>query len=782
MPDRSRFSLRSMSLDLEQALLRVLVTAVVVLYLMVFGDAVDRTWLVLAFAYLSVAVGIVVMVIREPRTSAARRIVGMVFDMGGATYILVAFGEVGAPAVFVYFWVTIGNGFRWGIQYLFVAMGLSILGMSVALLLSEYWQANPYLYVGITLSLLIVPLFVSRLLKRLNEAIEREQVANQYKSQFLANMSHELRTPLHGVIGSTDLLLASNLTATQAEHVQTINTSADTLLSIVDDVLDISKIEAGRYELQSEQFDLPALIKNTIQVVSHQARHKGLSISLLPDPEVPTRIEADPGAIRQVLLNLLSNAVKFTSVGGIRILVNRSSLSDNGNATGLRVEVADTGIGIPADTQQEIFKLFTQGDGSITRRFGGAGLGMAISKQLVEMMGGEIGVRSEPGKGSTFWFVVPVAATDAPATLSNTWNKPRIAVAASARDGAIDKVLTALSGVSDADIVNLSVGDLVSISPDYDAIVAIDTPNPHLRSTLCTKLGNEARSGPGVVWVGDSPPADLFPNVMCVVKSAFDNNTFLKALLWTAKTKSGTVPSLSNHPRCRKILVADDQKSNRTILANILSHGGYQVRTAEDGKEALRALRDEVFDAAVIDYHMPGNSGTSIVRQYQDIEPDSKTRFMILTADATLKARQECENAGVLYLTKPIRGTTLLQEVARLLEVDQPAGLDAERVTELISYYPSRTAVGETFEDFWEDAGRRVTAMRGALSAPERAALRDHAHALKGSSEFIGARRLAHLCATIERQHQTAGEGEVDSLRNELERVRLEFRTLLNNS
>ena len=270
-----------------------------------------------------------------------------------------------------------------------------------------YWRDKIPLGIGLQVGLVVLPLYVSALLTKLTIEGKRAEEANRAKSRFLANMSHEMRTPLNGIIGMLDLLKETPLSTEQEELTKTIDDSAHTLLFLMQDVLDLSKIEAGKVSVEVSDFDLYETLQHTVAIVEPQAKFKGLATFLRVPSNVPFLLRGDPLLLRQVLLNLLGNAIKFTERGevGVRVALE----SETPRVATMRFEVADTGIGISAEVQQRIFDRFTQADESITRRFGGTGLGTTISKEIVEMMGGTIGVRSFPGRGSTFWFAVEMA-------------------------------------------------------------------------------------------------------------------------------------------------------------------------------------------------------------------------------------------------------------------------------------------------------------------------------------------------------------------------------------
>src|SRR5215831_2270552 len=398
--------------ELEQAWLRVLIGGAVMVYLAlnVFIYPVtqpqDYEVLAVSVAFFIFGVAVVARVLVKPESSSARRFLAMIVDNAVTSYCLFRMGERGAVVLFVYLFITFGNGMRYGPSYLRACRLMALAGFAVVLGFSPFWSQHLWIGTGILIAILILPSYVEMLTEWLREARQRADEANKAKGRFLAVVSHEMRTPLNGVIAMSDVLRETDLNESQREIVNTLGTSAHLLLAQIEDVLDMAKIEAGRVQIEKQPFDLGKLLTNTVKVVLPQARYKDLAVNTEISPQAMRWFSGDGHHLRQVLLNLLSNAIKFTEHGEVALRV--SVLTESVREVRVRFEVKDTGIGIPQAKQARIFEPFTQADDSVTRIYGGTGLGTTIARQLVTLMDGQIGLISTVGVGSTFWFEVPL--------------------------------------------------------------------------------------------------------------------------------------------------------------------------------------------------------------------------------------------------------------------------------------------------------------------------------------------------------------------------------------
>lgn len=633
----------------------------------------------------------------RPGVSILRRLAGIVLDLGILSGGLLTGGVYVAALYPLYLWVIFGNGFRFGIAYLGVAAGLSILAFGTIIHVSPYWQANYPLALGLLAGLVVLPGYAAMLIRKLSLARDQAEQASQAKSLFLASVSHELRTPVTAIIGMNDLLRRTPLQPDQREMTGTIQTSARSLISLIDDLLNLSRLDAGRIAFEQVVFDPVAVLRDAARLVTAQALEKDLRLGFHVTPRSTGLLRGDRRRLGEVLLNLAGNAVKFTRQGGVVLALD---MQEQAEGILLRLEVSDTGIGIAPEAQERIFESFTQAHERIANDFGGTGLGLSISRRLVRAQGGDIGVRSRLGRGSTLWLILPMEPAAA-GELAPPAPWPAVVLVRDAR------LLPALERAAGPAGLHLALARDRDEARRLLAAPALAGEGPRMLILLGEESATTARvqEEPGPPILPDLPPEaarlpvllirpDTLPGlpepsrrfgalaILSAQRLEAELPPVLRAAhtLWRAESEEESgLPA--RRTAGRHILVVDDNRVNQKVLSRMLETGGHLVTLAGNGEEALDLLERDAFDLVVMDVNMPVMGGLEATKLYRMASlGQPHLPIVALTADATSQARERALEAGMdACLTKPIDLETLLDLVERLLAGKPPpiAPLDA---------------------------------------------------------------------------------------------------------
>lgn len=702
----------------------------------------------------------------SPRPNVLRRIALLCIDIAVSSTLIGLGGRYGWGWYPIYLWIIFGNGMRYGVPYLVLGCGLSVIGFLYISSSSQLWKTYPEVIIGLTLGLILLSYYVAKLLVRLQHEIDKAEHTSDEKTHFLSCMSHEIRTPLNGVIATSDVLSSMNLPAEAKRLVRTVQSSSQAVLGMINDILDIGKIEIGRMPVSCTIFRLREVLLEIRDILGAVARQKNIIFSLYCDVDVPDRLEGDPSHARQILLNIAGNAVKFTHEGSVALRVYTSSTADD--RVTLEFQVIDSGIGIQKAQKERVFQPFVQ----VERAPGSTGLGMTIARELADLMGGKIRYESEVGVGTTFYIALPFVVHDDGLDSIDLEQPEILWVGASDMDREPIYAVLNQMGVKTSGVRDLPEGrsiDDMTQHTETDVVVFVDWRvnqagrliQDMIRST------DRLRHIGCIAWVKSSQQKDYLIRsgaTAVLTEGCFDAIHIRRAVTACIRQGQSKVTGaargvLPEHPI--RVLVADGQRINRDVLGMALSELQAEVSLVEDGEALLLALEEEMFDAVIVEMSLPDMTGLDAIQSYRLANPRSSIPFILITADATVETLNSLRTQGITnILTKPYRVSQLVDLVrdlvvatridgavqADMTDLDQQP-VNTDTVHKLVNLASSDPIFPVTvYRNYTATAQKVLTRMQILLNAGRFGELRGHIVMLRDTAQEVGAQAVYRQC------------------------------------
>ncbi len=735
----------------------------------------------------SIAIAIAYHVHRKP--SSVRRFMGLCTDFGAATFLFQIGGESVAAVYPLMLWVILGNGFRFGVFWLFLASAMAAIAFGWTIYTVDFWRDSLSLSIGLLVGLLVIPAYCSTLITKISQAKEEAEEASKAKSLFLASISHELRTPLNAIIGYGTHLLDMNMPEKQHQMVATSVSAGRHLLHLINQLLNFAQTDSRDEMPEPKQFSLVDVLSEVREIMQIAADEKNLKIVLQAEPNSNQIISGQLDYIRNILINLTSNAVKFTQSGSITL---KCGFGPGNGHDQMWLSVSDTGPGIPKEAHEKIFEVFHQANDKISSEFGGTGLGLAICHKLATQMGGNISVDSEVGVGSTFTLSFPTETVDT-----------------DAHDSDVDSVrILSLTRSEHAPVICNADNEPIVIdhiqckeSDDIEQIIEQSDTRLYDIALLDNAIASE-HDDESPMWSAFRK-AKLPPVLFSDGKEKNLTDIQLRAAFATllpANSDFGAIRSavqigcsfaetgthhqpevIEESPSVDissvRVLIADDNRTNQMVLETILSNAGHEVTIVADGEKALEELETGSFDIVFLDVNMPIMGGIECCRLWRQIEgPRKHIPIIGLTADSTEETEKKCLDAGMdLRMTKPIEAKELTEVIASQTAniTNQPADKTASDPLGVVSNLDGQKSLPETpaidpaqldyllsigdmdfvqsiIESYLEDADEIMAAFRKSVDDQSVDDFRFHAHAFKSGAANVGANLLVETCSKLE--------------------------------